>query len=51
MLTLINVQRQGLFCFVRLHYAIKVETFPAQQRCKLPPNLLYDKLGECVIIR
>jgi len=28
MLTLINVQWQGLFCFVQLHYAIGVETFP-----------------------
>lgn len=51
MLTFINVQWQGLSCFVRLHCAIEIETFPTQQCCKLPQNLLYDKLGERVIIR
>lgn len=44
MLTLINVHWQGLFCFVRLHYAIEIETFPIEQRCELHQNLLFSSL-------
>lgn len=32
-------------------FAMHVETFLAWQHCKLLQNILYDTLGECVIIK